>query len=675
MKILQISTYDIRGGAAIAAYRLHRGLRKIGQDCQMLVRYKKLTDNLVYCITSPRSDEGSDEKFFLEVAIQEHYIDSHRTDISNSIFSLPYPGYDLSTLEIVRSADVLNLHWVARYQSPLTLHKLFALGKPIVWTLHDQWAFTGGCHYSAGCKNYVKDCSKCPQLAQDRLNLPAAVLRDRTEFLKDGNLTIVTPSRWMASCSRESRLFKDLRTEVIPNSLETDVFKPIAKEKAKGDIGLDPQTVTLLFGGEDGNENRKGFKELMAAIRYCLRDARFQGLIKDDRIRLICFGRPNDEIESLGVPVMPMGYLDGDEKISTAYNGADIFILPSKEDNLPNTVLEAMSCGTPVVAFEVGGLPDMVENGMIGQLVPLGDIEQMGQAILTLIFDTDSRDTMGKNCRNRILEEYTLDVQAQRYLALYEELIKKNRLFAKNERAVSICQDKDEPLEIGSDILTVPVESGVGPHFYAIYDRILFEALKGYSLFAKRQWEVSEADRAARLEQVNKLTRLLKESEADRKARLEEIKRLWAKIRESDVERRLREMERDNQARLDQINELTRLLKESEADRKARLDQINELTGLLIESEADRKARLEQIDELTQLLQQSEKNLTEQGKHLTELTRELTKLRKALEQEMRRTETLKRSFMVRLGLKVGLIKVEPTEFSEASESCDEKENG
>jgi glycosyltransferase involved in cell wall biosynthesis len=226
MKIVQISTYDTSGGAAIAAYRLNRGLHQIGQDCGMLVRHKDSSDNSVHSVTATKNDENSDEKFFLEVAIQEHYIDSHRTDISNTIFSLPYPGYDLSTLPLVRSSDLLNLHWVAQYQSPLTLHKLFSLHKPIVWTLHDQWAFTGGCHYAAGCKKYERDCAGCPQLDHDGLNLTAAVLEDKAEVLKGGNLTIVTPSRWMASCSRESRLLKGFRTEVIPNSLETDVFRP-----------------------------------------------------------------------------------------------------------------------------------------------------------------------------------------------------------------------------------------------------------------------------------------------------------------------------------------------------------------------------------------------------------------------------------------------------------------
>ena len=353
----------------------------------MLVRYKDSTDDSVFCVTPNNPEEKDDKRFLLDVVVQGQYINSHRTDISNTIFSLPYSGLDLSALPMIMATDIINLHWVAHYQSLLTLKKVFSLSKPVVWTLHDQWAFTGGCHYGAGCRKYRTDCMECPQLDDDSFNLPAAILRDKQEFIKGADLTIVTPSRWMAECAKESRLFKDLRVEVIPNSLETDLYIPLIKAEAKERMGLDGDIVTLLFGGEDGNERRKGFKELIAAIQRCLKDEAFQSLVKTGKIRLICFGHPNDEIETLGIPVDPLGYLDSDEKIRNAYASADIFILPSLEDNLPNTVLEAMSCGTPVVAFDTGGIPEMVESGVTGQIVPLGDSVKMGEALLSLIFN------------------------------------------------------------------------------------------------------------------------------------------------------------------------------------------------------------------------------------------------------------------------------------------------
>jgi len=326
----------------------------------MLVRYNDTTDDAVLRVEPKSGSEKNALKFFLEVVIQGHYIDSHRTDISNTMFSLPYPGYDLSTLPVAQEADIINLHWVARYQSPLTLQKLFSLGKPVVWTLHDQWAFTGGCHYAAGCERYKSDCVGCPQLSDDPFGFPEAILKDKAVFLRNADLTIVTPSHWMAECARRSSLFRNLRIEVIANSLETDIYAPVPKQKAKERLGLEGDMVTLLFGGEDGNEKRKGFKELMDAVRHCLKNERFRDLVHARRLTLICFGHPHDAIASLKIPVKLLGYLDTEEKIRNAYACADVFVLPSLEDNLPNTVLEAMSCATPVVAFDIGDRKSVV---------------------------------------------------------------------------------------------------------------------------------------------------------------------------------------------------------------------------------------------------------------------------------------------------------------------------
>ena len=485
MKIVQINTYDIRGGAARAAYRLHRGLLQIGEDSRMLVKHKDSTDDSVYCVTAIDSAEKFDEELFLSTAIQGHYINSHRTDISNTIFSLPYPGYDLSALPLVQTADIVNLHWVAHhYQSLLSLQKLFALGKPVVWTLHDQWAFTGGCHCIARCEKYRQDCAPCAQLADDPFNLPAAVLRDKIECFRGANLTIVTPSRWLADCARESRLFKDLRVEVIPNSLETDVFSPLPKAIAKESLGLAAESVILLFGAEAGNVRMKGFRELIAAIQCCLEDAESQNLVESDKIRLLCFGHPSDELEAVAIPVVSLGYLDSDEEIRTAYAAADLFILPSLEDNLPNTMLESMSCGTPVVAFDVGGIPDVIVNGVTGQLAPVGDVRKLGEAILYLIFNPDQREIMGQNCRKAMVEGYSLNIQAQRYLELYQELHQEYRLSAQiapKDSTAELEQTEVPAVAPMAEALSVYLETTVGPHFQDVYDQVLFKALKEFA--------------------------------------------------------------------------------------------------------------------------------------------------------------------------------------------------
>ena len=528
---MQISTYDITGGAARATYRLHRGLLQIGQDCRTLVRYKASTDDSVVGVVPENPAEKVEEEFFLSVAIQQYYINSHRTDISNTLFSLSYPGYDLSTLPMVQAADIINLHWVAQYQSPVTLHRLFDLGKPVVWTLHDQWAFTGGCHYTAGCEEYRKDCAECPQLSDDPFNLPGTILKDKLRLFKNANLTVVTPSRWLGACAKESKLFKNLCFEVIPNSLETDVFRPLPKAKAKKSIGLPTDITTLLFGVEYGNEKRKGFRELMGAIQYCLKDDDFQDLVRANKIRLICFGYTSDELEAVGIPVKALGYLDSDEKIMTAYCAADIFVLPSLEDNLPNTMLEAMSCGTPVVAFDVDGMPDAVINGKTGQLVSLGDVKEMGKAILSLIFNPEKRGRMGKECRKKVEEQYKLEIQAQRYLGLYQELIEPHASGVQATSEDQTARVWEVPVSLKGEPLSVTLEPGVGSHFKDIYDQVLFKALKELSFYVHKQWQASEADRAARLKDIDKLGKQLKKSELERTARDELIEELSGRLK------------------------------------------------------------------------------------------------------------------------------------------------
>lgn len=513
-----MTTYDIQGGAALAAYRLHQGLREIGENCRMLVRHKSSADDTVLRVFPKNQTEIKDKDFFLSTVIQNHYINSHRTDISNTMFTLPYPGYDLAGLSLVQEADVINLHWVAGYQSPVTLQGLFQLSKPVVWTLHDQWAFTGGCHYAAGCTKYQINCASCPQLSDDPFDLPAAVLQDKLALFVQANLTIVTPSRWLAGCVRESALFKCLRVEVIPNSLDTEFFSPLPKAEAKKDLGIPLEAVTLLFGATDSAEKRKGFQELLSAIRYGLATPEFRTLVERGHLKILSFGASGHALNDVGVPVIALGHLDSLEKVRIAFSAAELFILPSLEDNLPNTMLEALSCSTPVVAFAAGGIPDVVTDGVNGKLAPVGDSKKLAQAILSLVFHLEERDIMARNGRNLMVEQYSLPIQAQRYAQLYQELCRGQKrpastLFEKP--AVGLPKTEDASAAGG---LQVSLDTNMAAHMQAIFDPVLFRALKEYSPRLQKQWRESEADRAARLDQIVELTRLLKESEADRVA-------------------------------------------------------------------------------------------------------------------------------------------------------------
>lgn len=462
MKIAQVSTYDTQGGAARAAYRLHKGLLLIGQESTLLSKYQASSDPNVRQIIPLTGADLLQENSFS--TIQSQYINRNRTQLSNTLFSLPYPGVNLSQLQPVVAADIINLHWVADFQSPVTLKKLFGLGKPVIWTLHDMWPFTGGCHYSAGCDKYQQNCSACPQLVDDPFDLAAVLLKDKLECFAEAELTIVTPSRWLADCAKQSQLFKSYRIEVIPYSLEThDLFTPLNKTTAKQTLGIAPETITLLFGAGTAVEARKGFAELVQATHCCLENPQFRQLAAQGQIEILCFGHPSELLSAIEIPVRSLGEIESDYRLKQIYSAADLFILPSLEDNLPNTMMEAMSCGTPVIGFAVGGIPDLVEDQVTGRTVPVGETQKLAEAILNCIFDPALRQQMGQQSR-QVMEQYPLEKQAQRYLDLYQDLLK--------TQAVS---SSISPSTLDA-ALAVPLETKVGRHLAPVLGQLSLHA-------------------------------------------------------------------------------------------------------------------------------------------------------------------------------------------------------
>ena len=420
MNIAMISTYDVVGGAARATYRLLQGLGVVGESSRLVVRRKFSDDPRVVQVGLNSPEYGWEHRLFAH--LQEHRINRRRTALSNTAFSLPYPGFDLTDTSVVRRADVINLHWVSRIASVESVEALLALGKPVVWTLHDQWPFTGGCHYSAGCEGYRGDCTGCLQLDDERWGIPAKVLENKLERWGH-RLAVVAPSRWLADAARASRVLGGTRVEVIPNSLDCDVFRPLSDDESRASLGIGPRQRVILFGAVAHGEHRKGFDLLLEAMRHCAAEPGVKRLIEAEELVVLTFGQPLPEIEALGVPVVRAGYVDSDEELAKIYSAADLFVLPSREDNLPNTMMESMACGTPVVAFDVGGMSDMVVPGRTGALVPPFDVVALGRAIGEFVVDRDMGGTLGAECRRLVENEFSLVVQAERYRALFEELL------------------------------------------------------------------------------------------------------------------------------------------------------------------------------------------------------------------------------------------------------------
>lgn len=418
MRIVHLSTTDLAGGAARAAWRLHQALLRAGEDSQMLVRRKTSTSPTVH----PAPEKQDDASLWAYI-LQSRCLDRNRTPLSNTWFSLGWPGQDLSHHDLLREADILHLHWVSDFQSPASLARLQLLGKPLVWTLHDQRAFTGGCHFSAGCDGYRRECTACPQLASDPCGLPAANLRAQQALWSPASFTLVCPSRWMADCARRSALFSSSRIEVIPYGIEPALFRDLPQEQARAALGLPPEGFNLLFGSDYGGERRKGWSEVAAALELCAQAPLGRQLLRQHRLRLLCFGRPHQRLDQLPIPVHSFGLVHLDETLNRIYAAADLFLMPSTEDNLPNTVLEAMCSGTPVAAFSIGGVPDMVVEGATGRMTARVDPAELARVILSLLDEPARLQEMRPRCRARVLEHFTAERQAARCRALYRELL------------------------------------------------------------------------------------------------------------------------------------------------------------------------------------------------------------------------------------------------------------
>lgn len=422
MNIAIVNTRELLGGAARAANRLCKGLRTIGQQPAMIVRSRDTAHPCVCRVDVKSSSFFSEQE--VSRAAQYLTIDAKRSERSNTLFCLPYPGIDLSTLEPIRQADIINLHWLAQFQSVESIALLLALGKPVVWTMHDENAYTGGCHFTAGCTGFQAGCKECPQLTDNPYLLPAHILESKLrEWLPfQKNLSIVTPSSWLAQRVRTSKLFQEANVEVIPNSLETDVFRPLDKREARSALKLNQEALYLLFNTPPHMERRKGFPELLKTLRLCLKNDTFKQMALNGKIQLLIVGISRPKSIKLGIPTRAFGYVHSDRQLAQLYSAADLFILPSLEDNLPNTMLEAMACATPVVGFSTGGIPEMVRDGETGYVVPSLDCERMAEVILDLVFSPQKRAQMGRNCRRLIEERYKLEDQAAAYMKLFKRL-------------------------------------------------------------------------------------------------------------------------------------------------------------------------------------------------------------------------------------------------------------
>jgi glycosyltransferase involved in cell wall biosynthesis len=410
MNILHLSTCDIEGGAARSAYRLHCGLRTIGLQSNMLVRAKSSLDKSVISEKKLMTKLGP---VFNGLPLKYFYPNRDSQPFSTQWFP------DALASEVQRlNPSIINLHWVCN--GFLKIETLRDFKKPLVWTLHDMWAFTGGCHYNQNCDKYMDSCGDCPQLESKRdVDLSRWIWKRKSKAWQDLNLTIVTPSQWLAKCAGHSSLFKNQPIKVIPYGLDTTLYKPISKSIAREILNLPQDKLLILFNSMSSKDTRKGFSLLKQALKFLSQSSQWK-----EEIELIILGESQAKTsEDLGLKAHYLGRFNDDISIVLAYNAADVFVAPSLQDNLPNTILEAMACGIPSVAFNIGGMPDMIDHQSNGYLAQPFDIEDLAEGIVWVLKDLERHKKLCDQSREKAEREFTLELQAYRYQSLFQEIL------------------------------------------------------------------------------------------------------------------------------------------------------------------------------------------------------------------------------------------------------------
>jgi len=413
MKVLIVNTSDISGGAARAAYRLHSSLLFTGIDSKMLVQVKKSDDYTVIPVYG-------NKKIGKTISLVRPMLDQipiifykNRTKTPFSLAWLPFSKVVKKINEI--EPDIVHLHWIAG--GMIKIEDLAKIKKPIVWTLHDNWAFTGGCHIKLECEKYKNSCGACPILNSNKnFDLSKIIWYRKKKTYEKIKMIIVSPSNWLAECSKRSSLLKHKMHYVIPNPIDTNIFKPINKEIARNIWNLPKNKKLIAFGAFSATSNIiKGFKELINALNK----------ISDKKnIELVIFGSSEPKNPpDFGFKTHYLGELHDDVSLVALYNAIDVMVVPSLQENLSNVIMESLACATPVVAFDVGGNSDMIEHFHNGYLAKPFDTDDLKNGI-EWVLDYTNYNELCKNAREKVLKEFDKSNIVEKYIKIYIEVMR-----------------------------------------------------------------------------------------------------------------------------------------------------------------------------------------------------------------------------------------------------------
>ncbi len=418
MKIVLISKYKKTGGAAIAAYRLLKALREHSVDASMLVQDEADGEENVHSTTGGKVKRWINlARFITERLVFLRY---ERSRSVRFLFSLANTGEDISRNRHVREADIIHLHWInAGYLSMKSLKRLLESGKPVVWTFHDMWAFTGGCHYALDCRGYGSECGSCPYLKKPgRRDLSHRLWVKKQKVFQNSRVTAVTPSSWLNQCMRSSSLLRHWEVRTIHNPVDQELFRPLDRERSCADLGLAPDKKYILFGAATIGNMLKGFDYFVEAVRLLVAE-----LDPGAGVEILLFGKKRGAVDQLfPLKTSHLNPTRSVQVMAELYSVAHLFVIPSLQDNLPNTIIESMLCGTPVVGFNTGGIPEMIGHKKDGYLAEHRSSSDLAAGMKWLLTHPDYR-SVSLQARKAALERFSSEKSVAGYLEIYQSLM------------------------------------------------------------------------------------------------------------------------------------------------------------------------------------------------------------------------------------------------------------
>lgn len=413
MKILLVSTSDRIGGAAIACYRIFKAMKNNGYDVSMLVRDKVSNEPGIYSVNTNGFQKLKNFIAFcaerMQILFNNGFNKKHLFEVSTGRF-----GVNLINNLLVKEADIINFHWVNQGMlSNRVLRKLTKQGKKFVFTMHDMYNFTGICHYTRNCENFKKGCGNCLFIHKGKKadDLSKKIFNLKLNTPGRENFKFIACSKWLKNIAVTSKMMWEKNVIDIPNPIDTEVFKIQNKKAAKTAFGITSK-FAILFGAANFNDERKGMNYLIEALKIIYA----HNPENEKIIQLVVFGKGKVNVLLNNQPfeVVTAGYIRDESEMARLYAAADIFISPSLEDNLPNTVMEALATGTPCVGFNIGGLPELIKDGQNGYLAQPHNASHLAECIEKILFLED-KDRLSQNARNFVEENFSEPVVAMKY--------------------------------------------------------------------------------------------------------------------------------------------------------------------------------------------------------------------------------------------------------------------